>query len=90
MKRYRGTANAGSKVQNSAYTGSIRGYGSFQGKLHYPGQQLARNRIRMATQILNMRQKNRQQTLQYWNSGSVQGGYRVSQLIVIHEVHFLT
>jgi hypothetical protein len=90
MKRYGGTASSGNKVQNSTYTGSIRGYGSFRGRLRHPGQRLARNRIRLATQILNMRQQNRQQALQYWNSGSVQGGYRVSRLIVIHEVHFLT
>jgi hypothetical protein len=78
LKRYGGSANSYRKVQNSPNTGSNYVYGSSQGRLRYPGQQFARNKIRLATQILNMKQQNRQQALQDWNSGSVQDGYRVS------------
>ncbi|XP_023712819.1 uncharacterized protein LOC111867308 isoform X3 [Cryptotermes secundus] len=78
LKQYGSTASLGRKVRNAASTGTNRHYSSFRGRLRYRGQQLARNRIRLATQILSRRQKNRQQTLQYWNSGSVQGGYKIT------------
>lgn len=78
LKQYGNTVRLGRKVRNTASTGSNRHYSSFRGRLRYHGQQLARNRIRLATQILSMRQRNRQQALQYWNSGSVQGGYKIT------------
>lgn len=74
LKQYGRIATLGSKVQNFAYTGNNH---SFQQRLRYRGLHLARNRIRFATRILNMRQQNRQQASRYWNSGSLQAASRV-------------
>jgi hypothetical protein len=68
----------GLKARNTTITGGNRNYSRFQGRFRNRGQQLARNRIRLATQILGMKKWNKQQTLPYWNSGSAQGGYKVS------------
>jgi len=72
LTQYGRTATFGSKVQRSNNS-----YGSFQQRLRYRRLHLARNRIRLATRILNTRQWNRQQASRYWNSGSLQAASRV-------------
>ncbi|XP_069687808.1 uncharacterized protein [Periplaneta americana] len=66
LKRFGSTASLASRNQ-----ARYRGYRNFRGRGRgrYVGQQLARNRVRLATRLLNLRQMNRRQTSRFGYDG---------------------